>query len=231
MHSFLESVLYVLSNYSSMIVEGTVNTLVITLASFTLGFLLALPIALARVYGPKPIGFAVRLFVEIVRGTPMLLQLFIVYYALPRLGIALDPFTSAIIGIGINSAAYQSEYIRSCINAVPRGQIEAARSLGMRERQIVVSVILPIALRSVLPMLCNEFVYLLKYSSIASFLTVNELTYVCEIIGSKTFMYLEVYTLLALIYVLLSFISIRVFKYIEKRCAIPGTLVTRSQYL
>ncbi len=219
----------VLASYGHLLLYGLRNTLILTAVSFAIGFSLGSLIAMGRVYGPAWLRALLVAYVELIRGTPMLLQLFILYYALPDVGIKLSAMTAAILGMGLNSAAYQSEYIRASIRAVPSGQWEAALSLGMTKLQAILSIVMPISLRSALPALTNELVYLLKYSSIAYFLTVVELVYAGKIIGSETFMYVQVYTIIAIIYLALSLLITRGMKLLEKRIMIPGLAVEGAQ--
>ncbi len=227
--SFLYRVVEVLVEYNQLFLEGLRNTLILTATSFTMGLALGLLIAVGRVYGPRPLRMLLAGYVEVIRGTPMLLQLFLVYYALPRLGVLLPPLLAALLGMGLNSAAYQSEYLRSSIRAVPRGQWEAALSLGMTRWQAISSIVLPIALRTSLPALTNELVYLLKYSSIAYFLTVVELVYAGKIIGAETFAYLEVYTIIALTYLAFSLAITRGMRLLEKKIMIPGLMTPQAR--
>ncbi len=210
------------AKYHTIFLEGLRNTLTLTATSFAIGFVLGIAIAVLREFGPKPLRLILAAYVEVIRGTPMLLQLFIVYYALPAIGIILPPIVAAILGMGLNSGAYQSEYYRAAIRAIPRGQYEAALSLGMTTRQVIETLAIPIAIRIAFPSMVNELVYLLKYSSIAYFLTVVELTYAGKIVGTETFAYLEVYTIIAIIYFALSMAIVRFCKYVERRIAIPG---------
>jgi polar amino acid transport system permease protein len=219
----------IIANYGSLLLTGLKNTLLLTAVSFVIGFSLGSVIAVGRAYGPRWLSWLLAAYVETIRGTPMLLQLFILYYALPDVGVKLSALTAAILGMGLNSAAYQSEYIRSSIKAVPSGQWEAALSLGMTKLQAIFSIIVPIALRSSIPALTNELVYLLKYSSIAYFLTVVELVYAGKIIGSETFMYVQVYTIIAIIYLVLSLLITRSMKKLERKITIPGLAVEEAQ--
>ncbi len=212
-----------------LFLEGLRNTLILTATSFIMGLALGLLIAIGRVYGQRLLRLLLAGYVEVIRGTPMLLQLFLVYYALPRLGILLSPLLAAFLGMGLNSAAYQSEYLRSSIRAVPRGQWEAALSIGMTRWQAITSIVLPIALRTSIPALTNELVYLLKYSSIAYFLTVVELVYAGKIIGAETFAYLEVYTIIALTYLAFSLAITRSMRLLEKKTAIPGLITAHGR--
>ena len=211
-----------LAKYHSIFLLGLRNTLILTATAFSIGFALGIAIAVLREFGPKPIRHLLAAYVELIRGTPMLLQLFIVYYALPALGIVLPPIAAAILGMGLNSGAYQSEYYRAAIRAIPRGQYEAALSLGMTTRQLIEVLAIPMAVRIAFPSMVNELVYLLKYSSIAYFLTVIELTYAGKIVGAETFQYLEVYTIIAIIYFALSMAIVRVCKFIESKIRVPG---------
>ncbi len=212
----------ILSKYHTLFLTGLRNTLTLTATAFSIGFVLGVIIAVLREFGPRPLRPLLAAYVEIIRGTPMLLQLFIIYYALPSLGIVLPPLLAAILGMGLNSAAYQSEYYRAAIRAIPRGQYEAALSLGMTKWQMISSLVIPVMIRIAFPSMVNEMVYLLKYSSIAYFLTVIELTYAAKIIGSETFAYLEVYTIIAIVYFALSMAIVRICKFIERKTSIPG---------
>ncbi len=222
-------IIFTKERYVDLFLGGLANTLILTASSFAIGFILGLLIAVERLYGPRILRAALAAYVEAIRGTPMLLQLFLLYYALPSAGVAMSALTAAILGMGLNSAAYQSEYLRASLRAVPSGQWEAALSLGMTKWQAIRSIILPIGLRSAIPALTNELVYLLKYSSIAYFLAVVELVYAGKIIGSETFAYLEMYTLIALIYLVFSLLITRSMKKIESKVMIPGLAVTAER--
>jgi polar amino acid transport system permease protein len=145
-----------------------------------------------------------------------------VYYALPEIGIRVDPVTASIIAIGLNSAAYQAEYIRSALSSIPYSEIEAAYSLGLTKLNILIYIMLPQAIRIAIPTLTNEAIYLFKYSSIAYFVTAPELMYVGKLIATRTFLYVEVYVLLALLYILFSIVLSEIAKYIERKLQIPG---------
>ncbi len=218
----LENILYILYGYGSAIALGLKYTVIITVTSYSIGIALGLFIALLRVYGSRLPRALLTVFVEIIRGTPMMVQLFFVYYALPELGILLDPVTASIIAIAINSAVYQSEYIRASISAIPYSQFESALSIGLTKFKIVWIVILPQAIRVAIPALVNEAIYLFKYSSIAYFVTAPELMYIGKSIGSKTFLYMEVYIILAFIYIIISILLTELAKIIERRHTVPS---------
>jgi len=151
----------------------------VTLQLSVLAFALAVPIgvalAVARLYGPAPLAAAARLYIELFRGTPVLLQLFVLYYGVASV-VNLGPMTAAVIGLGLNYGAYEAEVYRGALLAIPRGQSEAARALGLGPAQTLRHVLLPQALRLALPPMTNDFVSLLKDSSLVSVITVIELT-------------------------------------------------------
>ena len=223
----LWNIAYILSEYGLTIASGLGYTVIITITSYLIGIVLGTSIAVLRVYGSKPIRFLLTLFVEVIRGTPMMVQLFFVYYALPELGVLIDPVTASIIAIAINSSVYQSEYIRSSISSIPYSQFESALSIGLTKFRTVLIIILPQAIRIAIPALVNEAIYLFKYSSIAYFVTAPELMYIGKIIGSRTFLYIEIYLVLALIYITVSMILTELAKIIERRYFIPGLTKSR----
>jgi polar amino acid transport system substrate-binding protein len=144
-----------------------------------LAFLLAVPIgallAIGRVYGARPVRAAARLYIELFRGTPVLLQLFVLYYGVAPV-VNLSPVVAAVLGLGLNYGAYEAEVYRAALLAIPRGQSEASRALGLGPAQTLWHVLLPQALRLALPPMTNDFVSLLKDSSLVSVITVIELT-------------------------------------------------------
>jgi len=217
--------LYVISKYWPFLLEGLKTAFIITFTSYTIGFAGGICIAIARAFLHKVLKIIMHIYVELFRGTPMLIQLFFVYYALPEVGIKFDPVLSAIIAIGLNSAAYQSEYIRSALSSIPYGEIEAAYSLGLTKLSTMLYIALPQAIRIAIPTLTNEAIYLFKYSSIAYFVTAPELMYMGKLIATRTFLYVEVYTVLAMIYVAFSIVLSGVARYIERRLQIPGYIV------
>lgn len=154
----------------------------------------------------------------------MLVQLFFIYYASPSIGINLSPLQASIISFALNSAAYQSEYLRAGLLSVPKTQYEAAVSLGLSKWRAVYSIVLPIGLRSSMTSLSNEFVSLFKYSSIASFVTLPELFYVTRYLAAGSFRYLEMYSMLAIIYVAMGFALSKIFRRIERIFYVPGLM-------
>ncbi|MCD6239815.1 MAG: amino acid ABC transporter permease [Thermotoga sp.] len=211
-----------------LLLKGTLVSFEITVISITIGFFIGILLALGRVYGNRLIYVLSTAYIEIIRGTPLLTQLFILYYGLPGIGILLSPFTAAIIGMGLNSGAYQAEYFRGSIQAIRSGQMIAARSLGMSKWQAIYHIILPQALRLVIPSWSNELIYLLKYSSLAYMIQAPELMFQGHYIASKTFRTFEVFSIVALIYLVLVIILSKILNNLENRFRIPG-LGTRKR--
>jgi cystine transport system permease protein len=176
----------------------------LTLLSFAFGLVLGLVVALIRLFGPKPLVPVVRFYVWIIRGTPLLVQLFLIFYGLPSVGIVLDAFPAALIGFTLNIGAYTSEIIRAVIASVPRGQWEAAYSIGMTWRQAMQRTILPQAARVAVPPLSNSFISLVKDTSLAAAITVPELFQAAQRIVATTYEPLILYIEAALIYLALS---------------------------
>jgi L-cystine transport system permease protein len=179
------------------LVQGTIP---LTAISFVLGLLLALVVALMRLSRVPIVSWLARAYVSIIRGTPLLLQLFIIFFGLPAFGITLDPFPSAIIAFTLNVAGYASEVVRASILAVPRGQWEAASSIGMDWATTLRRVVLPQATRVAVPPLSNTLISLVKDTSLASTILVTEMLRKAQEIAAPTFQFFTLYTVAALIY-------------------------------
>jgi polar amino acid transport system permease protein len=204
------------------LLSGLGYTLLLTFVSIVVGFFIGISLALGRVYGNKIINGVCVGYIELIRGTPLLVQLFIIYFGLPSIGLIFTPLQAALIGLSINSGAYQAEYLRGSIQSVESGQMSAARSLGMNRLQSIRYVILPQALRIAIPAWSNEFIYLLQYSSIAYIIQVTELTAEGKFIAAHTFRYLEVFAMIAVIYLVLTIVSTEIIDRIAQRLSIPG---------
>ncbi|MFC0402324.1 amino acid ABC transporter permease [Paraburkholderia rhizosphaerae] len=187
-----------------LLYAGLVFTVPLTLVSFALGLTLAFVVALLRLFGPPWAVAVVRFYVWLIRGSPLLVQLFVIFYGLPNVGIVLDPLTAAIIGFSLNVGAYNSEVIRGVIESIPKGQWEASYSIGMTRGQALWRVVLPQAARVALPPLSNSFISLVKDTSLAAVLTVPEIFQAAQRIASVTYEPLILYTEAALIYLLFS---------------------------
>ena len=190
--------------------------------AIAMGAVLGIGLAAARLYGGRLAYMLATGYVEIFRGTPLLVQMLFIYLGLPEIGITLDPFPAAVLAIGLNSGAYQAEYFRGAIRSLPRGQMAAARAMGMSRMQGLRWILLPQALRRVIPQWSNEAIMELKYTSIAYVIGVTEITARAERIGYTTFQFFEVFLLLAAVYVVLTGIVAQALHQLERATAIPG---------
>lgn len=199
------------------LLEGAWITITVSLASFLLAMLVGLLFGIARMSRLWPIRFLAGVYVQFIRGTPLLLQLFFIYYVLPYAGITLSPFASGVSGLTINYAAYMAEVFRSGVQAIPKGQWEAGRSLGMSGRLLMRRIILPQALRIVIPALGNFFVSIFKDSALVSVITMRDLMFSGQLLASATFKHFEIFALVALIYFLISYPTAKLVDYVEWR--------------
>ncbi len=199
---------------------GAVVTLKITAISVLMGLAIGTFVGMGRLSKRKIISIPSSIYVEFLRGTPLLVQIFLIYFGLPSLGLNLEAFPAAVIALGINSGAYVAEIVRAGIQSVPKGQYEAARSLGMSHTMAMRYVILPQAFRNILPALGNEFIALLKDSSLVSVIGITELMKSGQIVISRTFASFSIYGGVALIYFAMTFTLARIVRYTEKRLAI-----------
>jgi len=192
-------------------------TVPLTLLSFAFGLVVGFLAAIARLFAPWPLAAFVRFYVWIFRGTPLLVQLFLIFYGLPSVGIVLDAFPAALIGFTLNVGAYTSEIIRAVLLAVPKGQWEAAYSIGMTWPQAMRRTILPQAMRIAVPPLSNTFISLVKDTSLAAAITVPELFRAGQRIVATTYEPLILYVQVALIYLVLSSVLSSLQARLEKR--------------
>lgn len=183
---------------------GLMFTVPLTLLSFAGGLVLAFLVALVRLFGPAPLVWLVRFYVWLIRGTPLLVQLFVIFYGLPSVGVVLDPLPAALIGFTLNVGAYNSEVIRAAIEATPKGQWEAAYSLSMTRAQALRRTVLPQAARVAVPPLANSFIALVKDTSLAAVLTVPEIFQAAQRIAAVTYEPLVLYLEAAFIYLIFS---------------------------
>lgn len=192
-------------------------TALLTVTAGFAGTVLAIFLALMRLSSNKVVSRAAGAYVEFMRGTPLLVQLFIIYYGGPQLGLKLSPITAAIIGLGLNAGAYISEIFRGTILSIPKGQMEAARSLGMGHWLAMRRVIMPQALRHALPALGSSFAALVKDTSLVSVITVSELLLVARNRVSATYRPLEIYLMVGVLYFILTTIITNGMRRWEKR--------------
>lgn len=189
------------------LIEGMIQyTIPLSFIAFILGLAIAVLTALARISTIKILQVIARVYVSIIRGTPLLVQLFILFYGLPTIGVVIDPFPAAIIGFSLNVGAYASEVIRAAILSIPKGQWEAANTIGMTYAQSLRRVILPQAARVSIPPLSNTFISLIKDTSLASLILVTEMFRVAQQIAATNYEFLLLYGQAALIYWLVCFL-------------------------
>jgi len=187
-------------DYLGDLLEGLLVTFQLSFTALAIGAILGLAASLARIYGNRPLSYVANGYIELIRGTPLTVQLFIIYFGLPPLGLLFSPTFSAIVALGLNSGAYQAEYFRGAIESIGSGQMEAALSVGMSRFQAIVRIILPQTFRLALPSWSNEAAYLPKYSSVAFLVTVPELLARSKLVIAQNLKPLEVYTVVGLIY-------------------------------
>ena len=202
--------------------QGLLLTVEITAACIAFGFVLGVLLALGRVYGGRLVSVPCGIYIHFFRGTPLLTQLFIVYFGLPSWGIHLSAFLSGVLALGLNTAAYQAEYFRGAIQAVKRGQMMAARSLGLSRIQAIRHVILPQAFRIVIPSWSNELILMLKYSSIVYSIALLGLMGMGKRIAARNFNYFEVFVVVALFYLVLVLGLSQSLRWLERRVRVPG---------
>ena len=202
---------------STLLLEGVKNTLLISLCSCVIGFLFGIVIALCEEYGSPILQWIVYIYVNIMRGTPMLIQILGAYYVLPMIGIHCSAMITAIIAIGLNSGAYLSQVIKSGISSVSKMQIEGAYVLGFSRYQTARYIVLPQAIRTIFPALLNELVTLIKDSSLASTINVLELTKQGRIMMSQTYDALSVFFMLFCMYLIITSAVTYVMHVVEKR--------------
>jgi len=203
------------------LLDGTLVTLALIATAAPFGFLTGVLIAVGRTYGNPQIAYLCRSYVVFFKGCPLILLLLILYYGLPSLGIKFSPFVAAVIGFILCNGAYNSEYIRGSLSSVKEGQMIAAQALGMTRMQAIRAIVLPQALRRALPGILNEFIYLIKYSSLAYMVTVIELTGAGKIVAARYFDFFEVFAIVGLIYLIIVSVATVAVGVIEKKIAYP----------
>ncbi len=203
--------------YLPLLLRGAGTTVELSVLAMAIAVLAGLIIVLVRLYAVTPLQWLAKSYVEVIRGTPLLIQLFLIYYGLPQIGIRLNAFVAAILGLGLNYAASESENYRAGIQAIPRGQTEAALALGMSRWQTLQHVVLPQALRVVIPPVTNDFIAMFKDSSIVSVITMVELTKVYGMLAMSTYDYIGLGVMTAAIYFGLSYPASIFAAWLERR--------------
>jgi polar amino acid transport system substrate-binding protein len=203
--------------YLPMLLKGAGVTLELSVLGMSLAVAWGLSLALIRLYGPKPLSVLALTYIEVFRGTPLLIQLFIIYYGLPYFGIKLPPFAAAVLGLGLNYAAYEAENVRAGLLSVPKGQSEAASALGFSRRQALRFILLPQALKVSLPPITNDFISIIKDSSLVSVITMVELTKVYGELASATYDWMGLGLLTAGMYFLVGWPFVLLARRLEKK--------------
>lgn len=203
--------------YLHMLLGGAVITIQASFCSLLCGAILGILVGAIRVAPFAPLRALAAAYIYVIRGTPLLIQLFLIYFGLPSLGLNLPAFTAGIIGLTINSSGYVGEIVRGGIEAVPKGQWEASKVLGLSYIHTMRFIILPQAIRNMLPAIGNEFVTLIKESSLLSTLAITELTMVGQQVRSVTYASFETFIVVGIIYLVMTSITSLALQYIEKR--------------
>ena len=187
-----------------LLVKGTWITIQLSLTAMLLGLLLAIACAWGKTAGPRALRWAINAYIELIRNTPFLVQLFFFFFALPALGLRWSAYTAALTAMVVNLGAYASEIIRAGIESIPKGQIEAGLALNLKRHEIFRFVILKPALRAIYPALTGQFILLMLSSSVVSAISADDLTSVAANLQSQTFRSFEIYIVVTCIYLLLS---------------------------
>lgn len=201
-----------------LLLQGALVTIKITAFSVAAGFLIGMLASIANLSSIKPLRWLVRVYVDVVRGTPMLVQIFLIYFALPQIiGQRIDPFIAAVTACSLNSGAYMSEIFRAGIQSINKGQMEAGLSLGLSWAQTMRYIIMPQAFKAIIPPLGNEFIAMLKDSSLVSVIGFEELMRRGQLIIAKTYASAEIWTAVALIYLIMTQVISHLIAYLERK--------------
>jgi His/Glu/Gln/Arg/opine family amino acid ABC transporter permease subunit len=204
------------------LLAGLLITIELTFVVIVLSLGFALLVALGGMSRWRLLRWTIKAYIELMRGTPLLLQLIYIYYVLPEIGIRLDAFTAGVIGLTLNYSAYISEVYRGGILAVPKGQHDAAAALGMTRALAMRRIVLPQAIRIVIPTLGNYFISLFKDTALCSVVSIQEVVFTAQIVAARNFQYFTLYTVVGAMYFLVSFPAARLVGWLERR--------TRSGY-
>ena len=218
----MESLRFIVTDVLPALLDGARLTLQMIAVAIPVSVVLGTVVAVVRLYGGRVLAGLAATYVVILRGIPLIVTLFIVYYGLPSVGVRLRPVTASVLVFSLVSGAYQSEYVRGAIQSIRVGQMMAAEAVGMTRLAAVIHIILPQALRRAIPGCFNEIIYLIKYSSLAFMVTVVELTGAAKILSSRTFRSAEIFITAGLIYLLMVTVAGRLLGLIEARLRIPG---------
>jgi polar amino acid transport system permease protein len=218
----MNTFLFITERVLPPLLAGTLETIKMIVLAIPFSLIIGTVTAVLRLYGGKALSALAGAYVVLLRGIPLIVTLFIVYYGLPSVGIAFTPFVASVLVFSLVSGAYQAEYIRGAIQSIRIGQMMAAESIGMTPFAAVIHIILPQAIRRALPGCFNEVIYLIKYSSLAFMVTVVELTGAAKILSSRTFRSAEIFLTAGVIYLLIVTLAARLLSFVEKKLSIPG---------
>jgi len=199
------------------LLHGAMITITVSLLAFGLALVFGLITGIARISRLAPLRAVAAFYIQFIRGTPLLLQLFFIYYVLPYVGIVLTPFVSGLMGLTLNYAAYMAEVFRSGIQAIAKGQWEAGQSVGMSRRLLMRRIILPQAIRIIIPSLGNFFVSIFKDSALVSVITMRDLMFSGQLLASATYKHFEIFTEVAVIYFLISYPMAKLVEWVEAK--------------
>ena len=211
-----------IESFGTILIPGLTMTLPLTAISFAIGLMIAVVTALVQFANIQGLKQLARFYVWVIRGTPLLVQLFVVFYGLPNVGILIDPFPAAVLVFSINQGAYCSETIRAALESVPAGQMEAGQCVGMGYLQIIRRIILPQAMRTAFPPLSNSLIGLVKDTSLAANITVVEMFMATQRIVARTFESLALYIEVGLIYLLFCTVLTKLQRIGEKKLDFYG---------
>jgi polar amino acid transport system permease protein len=187
-----------------LLLHGAWLTVQLSLMAMSLGLIVSILGAVAKTSGIRPLRWLVDLYVEVIRNTPFLIQIFFIFFGLPAIGISMSPNTAALVALVVNVGAYGTEIIRAGIESIPQGQVEAGRALGLNPVQIFRYVVLKPALRNIYPSLTSQFIYLMLTSSVVSVISANDLASAGADLNARTFASFEIYLALTIMYFLLA---------------------------
>jgi len=200
-----------------LLVKGTFNTIELSLLAMVLGLLVAVVCAWGKTAGPRPLRWVINAYIELIRNTPFLVQLFFFFFALPALGLRWSAYAAALVAMVVNLGAYATEIIRAGIESIPKGQIEAGLALNLKRHEIFRFVVLKPALRTVYPALTSQFILLMLSSAVVSAISADDLTSVAANLQSQTFRSFEIYIVVAGIYLLLALSFSALFRVIYRQ--------------
>jgi polar amino acid transport system substrate-binding protein len=200
-----------------LLARAAVVTLEVSILGMVVAIIVGLGLAIARRYGKRLVATVAAGYIETIRGTPLLIQILFVFYGLPNIGIKLDPFIAGVLALGLNYAAYEAENYRAGLEAIPRGQMEAAVALDLTQGQALRLVIVPQAFRIVIPVMTNDFISLLKDSSLVSVITMAELTRTYEQLSTTYYDYFGTGLLVGAVYLLIGLPFVRLARWTERR--------------